>query len=112
VRAVAFSPDGRSLATARGRQVALWDLERSRRSLVLPRHAEEVRALGFTPDGRTLLTAGDDWSVHVWDLPSGQKRASFNWRLGEVAALTVAPDGMTAAVAGTKKPGVLVWDLE
>jgi WD40 repeat protein len=115
VRAVAFSPDGGTLATARARDVALWEVARlasRRRTLVLPRHAEEVRAVAFTPDGRALLTGGDDWTVHVWDLPAGQERVSYNWRLGEVAALAVAPDGMTAAVSGTRKPGALVWDLE
>jgi WD40 repeat protein len=112
--ALDFSPDGRSLATARGRGVALWDLARPshagrKRTF---RHFDQVRAVVLPPDGATLLSAGDDWTVHVWDLSSGQKRAEFNWRLGPVSAMVSSPDGMTVAVAGRKGPQVLIWDLE
>ncbi len=110
--ALAFSPDGAHLATARGRSVALWALANRRRVLELRRHEEPVRAVSFTPDGRWLLTAGDDWNVCVWDVCTGERGAAFNWRLGEVRALAVSPDGMTAATAGARRPGVLVWDLE
>jgi WD40 repeat protein len=110
--ALAFSPDGAHLATARGRSVALWALANRRRVLELRRHEEPVRAVSFTPDGRWLLTAGDDWNVRVWDVGTGERRAAFNWRLGEVRALAASPDGMTAATAGARRPGVLIWDLE
>jgi WD40 repeat protein len=111
VRAVAFSPDGQTLALARGRGAGTWDVARRRRRRLL-RHAEQVRCLAFTPEGQALLTGGDDWGVHVWDLTTARERSGFNWRLGEVVALAVAPDGMTAAAAGAKKGGILVWDLE
>jgi WD40 repeat protein len=113
--ALATDSDGRWLAGARGRGVALWDLTqlgpevRRERTFKV---GDQVNAVALTPDGRTLLAGGDDWTVHVWDVSSGQKRTDYNWRLGQVVALAMAPDGMTAAVSGRKGRQVLIWDLE
>jgi WD40 repeat protein len=115
ITALGFSPDGYSLAVARERVVALWDLtalgRRQKRTRTW-KHTEPVRAVAFTPDRTTLLSAGDDWTVHVWDLRTGQKRVEYNWRVGPVAALALSPDAMTVAVSGRKGPQVLIWDLE
>jgi WD40 repeat protein len=69
VTGVAFSPDGRTLATS---PVILWDLsDRSRpRRLDLPLigHTDVVDSVAFSPDGRTLATGSRDSSVILWDL--------------------------------------------
>jgi WD40 repeat protein len=109
--AVAFSPDGTTLASAAGARIKLWDVPAGRERSVLRGHAREVRALAWTPDGQTLLSGSDDRTVRLWDAAAGRPRAVYQWPVGKVGSVAVAPDGMTAATAG-EAPGVVVWDLD
>ncbi|MGH3801085.1 MAG: WD40 repeat domain-containing protein, partial [Pseudonocardiaceae bacterium] len=74
VRAVAFAPDGHTLATTSADQTArLWDLTDRNRPLQLGQplagHTDTVFGVAFTPDGRTLATASGDQTVILWELP-------------------------------------------
>jgi WD40 repeat protein len=68
VRCLAFSPDGRRLATgdAEG-AVKLWDVRTGLEVLSLQAHDRAVNGVAFSPDGRLLYTAGADRTVKVWD---------------------------------------------
>ncbi|MGI5166255.1 WD40 repeat domain-containing serine/threonine protein kinase [Spirillospora sp. CA-253888] len=65
VYAAAFSPDGRTLATASGRTVSLWNLS-TRTGTTLPDRRDVVGALAYAPDGRTLVVGGYDGAVELW----------------------------------------------
>src|SRR5207253_9356635 len=68
VRAVAVSPDGKTLATAGDdRTVRLWELETGQLLRTLEGHGAQVRSLAFCPDGKTLASGGWDGSVKLWD---------------------------------------------
>jgi WD40 repeat protein len=73
VLSVAFSPDGRTLATGcADRLVRLWDLADPAAVAPLGEplqgHGDYVRSVAFSPDGRTLASVGDDGMLRLWDV--------------------------------------------
>ncbi len=98
VTAAAFSPDGRFLATAAGRDVFLWDLTQTPpvKKYALPsEHRDSVTSVRFTPQA-TLVTASRDRTVRVWKL--GESGAAvtepfIDHRSGSLDVLGVSSDG-------------------
>jgi WD40 repeat protein len=114
VATVAFSPDGRTLATAGDdNKVTLWD--RQRREPLEPQltgHEGEVISLAFSPDGRTIVTGSGDSTVRLWDVqgrrPLGPPLTGHAQR---VQAVAFSPNGRTVA-SGAQDATVRLWDVE
>jgi dipeptidyl aminopeptidase/acylaminoacyl peptidase len=67
VTAIAFAPDGRTLASAGlDRTIRLWDLSSGRVLHVVNGHPAKIGALAFAPDGQCLVSAGYDRTVRFW----------------------------------------------
>jgi WD40 repeat protein len=68
ILAVAFSPDGKTLATGSERRLRLWDVATAQQRAVYEGHEAPITSIAFAPDGKTLFTASADTTALVWDL--------------------------------------------
>ena len=107
VTAVAFSSDGRRLATghASGR-ASVWDLATSRKLSTFPPRGSAITSVAFAPGGRTLLTAGRDHVARTWNLDTGRREAVMRWHTGPLAGADYSPDGRFVLTAGPGSAGV------
>jgi len=108
VVAVAYSPDGRLLASGAADGTLRIRDAATHRVVATCRHAGPVNGVAFSPDSARVATACGDGVVRVWDAATG--REVFACRAGprDARAVAFAPDGKRLAGAGLG--AVHVWD--
>jgi WD40 repeat protein len=106
---IAFSPDGKLLATGSSGELKLWDVSTAKELFTLGGHTEMVWSLAFSPDGMTLATGSGDQTVRLWDVTSG-KQTGLLEHTERITSVAWAPDGKLLAF-GDQQGSVKLCDV-
>jgi WD40 repeat protein/serine/threonine protein kinase len=113
---VAFSPDGRRLASVAGhlavhpdQEVKVWDTVTGKELLSLHGHVGGLRSVTFCPDGRRLASTGLDQTVKLWDAVTGEAALTLRGHIDNIFCVAVSPDGHQLASSSLDKT-VRLWN--
>ncbi|MSU21689.1 MAG: hypothetical protein EXS30_09875 [Pedosphaera sp.] len=114
VQSLAWSPDGKWLASGGYRRILLWDAQGMKQSLEITNLIGRVTALDFTPDSTTLIAADGAETrsglVGVWAVGEIAPKATWTAHNDTVLDLKVSSDGKLLATASVDKL-VKLWEL-
>ncbi|MFH1923151.1 MAG: WD40 repeat domain-containing protein, partial [Planctomycetota bacterium] len=111
VVALAFSPDGATMATGgTDKMVRLWDIASGDVKKTLEGHEDRVESIAFSPDGTMLATGSQDHTAMLWDIEAGEPLARFVADTESVRSLAFSPDGRTLVTVG-REGSPKLWDI-
>ncbi|RYE96757.1 MAG: hypothetical protein EOO77_40340, partial [Oxalobacteraceae bacterium] len=100
VLALAYSPDGKRIATGgQEREVVLWNAQSGERIMTLKGHTDDVVTVQFSPNGRFLASGGVDNALILWDAITGDIIRKTTDHTDYVRDVAFSPDSRLLATA-------------
>jgi WD40 repeat protein/tRNA A-37 threonylcarbamoyl transferase component Bud32 len=110
IQALAWSPDGRYMASAgEDKTVQVWDVTTGRMIYTHRGHSMNVTNVAWSPDSRRIASCSEDKTVQVWDATSGGNIFVYYAHLDKVNAVTWSP-GSTHVASASEDRTIHVWD--
>jgi WD40 repeat protein len=112
VTSVAFSPDGRRLASGSADEtVQVWDAQTGAELACLGGHTDVVTSVAFSPDDSRIASGSEDRTVRVWDAQTGAELGCLSGHADDVESVAISRDGRRIA-SGSRDHTVRLWDAQ
>ena len=109
IRSLAFSPDGKTLASAGDEKtIMLWDLATGTNTATLEGHTDYIHCVAFNANSSLLASAGEDGTVRLWDIVTGKSLHTIE--TNRPKSVSFSPDGKTLASGGWGKNKINLWN--
>jgi|GEM_PF-2817061 len=105
---LAFSPDGKILASAGARKIQLWDVEKRELLHTIEAHEKSIQGIAFSPNGKLLASGADDDQIRIWRVDAGKMDLEIEAEQDGVLDVAFTPSGATVA-SGGKNHTVKLW---
>ncbi len=110
-RGIAFSPDGRMVASGSVNDIQIWDRMSGNLAATLAGHTNHVRDVAMSPNGRLLASGSKDTTIRLWNLATGKSIATLEGHASDVTSIAFSPDGRRL-VSGSADGSVRLWDVD
>jgi WD40 repeat protein len=112
VYSVAFSPNGRSIASAsRDKTLRIWDANATNPAPDNIHHSDQIYYAHFSNDGQLIVSGSRDQTVKVWDTLTGTLSTTLNGHTGPVYNAIILPDNVHV-VSRDSDGTLMVWDWQ
>ncbi len=110
VYSVAFSPDGKTLASGSGDlTVRLWDVGTGQS--LIPLEKSYGFSVAFSPDGKILASGSPSGTIQLWEVSTGQQMATLKGHRSDVYSVAFSPDGKILASGGAQDYTIRLWEV-
>ncbi|MFM6104912.1 MAG: protein kinase domain-containing protein [Sphaerospermopsis kisseleviana] len=111
VTSVAYSPDGKTLASGGDKTIKLWAVKTGNLLQTFTGHSYWFGSVAYSPDGQTLASASNDNTIKLWDVKTGNLLHTFVGHSNSVWSVAYSPDGQTLA-SGSRDNTIKLWEVK